>query len=36
VRALLADPSKLTGGSTLLGTANRPADADEEVGGGGG
>ena len=36
VRALLADPSKLTGGSTLLGTANRPADADEEEVGGGG
>jgi two-component system chemotaxis response regulator CheB len=34
VRALLADPSKLTGGTTLLGDARRPADTDEGVGGG--
>ena len=34
IRALLADPSKLTGGGTLLATSRRPAGADEGVGGG--
>jgi two-component system chemotaxis response regulator CheB len=31
VRALLAEPSKLTGGSTLLATSRRPAKADQGV-----
>jgi two-component system chemotaxis response regulator CheB len=31
VRAVLADPSKLTGGSTLLGTSRPPGDAHEGV-----
>jgi two-component system chemotaxis response regulator CheB len=34
LRALLADPSKLTDGITLLGDAQRPADGDEGAGGG--
>jgi two-component system, chemotaxis family, protein-glutamate methylesterase/glutaminase len=34
LRALLADPGKLTGGITLLGDARRRADAGEGVGGG--